>query len=839
MTHNRLSGSNFHIPILWPSGHFDSLPFISNQYFMKAYILPFREITLKHLPQVGGKNASLGEMFGQLSTEGVRVPDGFATTAQAFQDFLEANGLTAPIRQQLSSLDTQTFSNLPQVGSAIRQLILQSRLPKDLIQAIQKAYEGMGDSVPVAVRSSATAEDLPTASFAGQHESYLNIAGSKQVLDACLRCYASLFTDRAIKYRHDHGFDHLKVYLSVGIQRMVRSDQASAGVCFTLDPESGFAEVVFITGSWGLGENVVQGAVNPDEFYVFKPTLKQGKQAILNKKVGTKARTMIYAEVNAEPPVVNINTPVEKQERYVLSDAEVTQIAQWAVRIEEHYGRPMDIEWAKDGVDGNIYIVQARPETVHSQQTKALKWKEYTLREPGTLLTQGKGISNRIVSGIARKLDSPQQSHLLQPGEILVTDITNPDWDPILKKVSAIVTNKGGRTSHAAIVAREVGAVAVVGTGNATEVIQDGQLITVSCADGQDGNVYQGKLAWEEREVDVEHLRKTKTKTMFILGDPDKAFSLAAYPNDGVGLMRLEFIINNSIRIHPMALVKFAELKDEAAKAEIERLTHHHANKEDYFVEKLAQAVATIAAAFYPKEVIVRMSDFKTNEYANLIGGKAFEPKEENPMLGFRGASRYYNSRYREGFGLECKAMKKVREEMGLSNVKLMIPFCRTVEEGRKVLGIMETYGLKRGENGLEVYVMAEIPSNVILAEEFAQVFDGFSIGSNDLTQLTLGIDRDSAIISELFDENNEATKKMIATVIGAAKEAGVKIGLCGQAPSDFPDFADFLVRQGIDSISFNPDALLKGIGNIMAVEESTKVVSPPEQNEKRAFAAW
>jgi pyruvate,water dikinase len=805
---------------------------------MKSYTLPFKEISLQHIAEVGGKNASLGEMVRELSKAEIRIPDGFATTAQAYQEFLESNALYGQIEQCLASLDTEIFTNLHETGEQIRQLILKAKLPENVAQEIRSSYQTLCQQydapVQVAVRSSATAEDLPSASFAGQHESYLNIVGEEQVLHACLRCYASLFTDRAIKYRHDHGFDHMKVYLSVGVQKMVRSDLASAGVCFTLDPESGFDQVVFITGSWGLGENVVQGAVNPDEFYVFKPTLVQGKEAIINKKMGSKAITMIYAKEDAEQPTLNIDTPEEKRGVYVLHNAEIKQIAEWAVQIEEHYGRQMDIEWAKDGETDELFIVQARPETVHSQKSKMLKTTTYTLQEEGNLLTSGKGIGQRIISGTARLINSPSDAHLLHPGEILVTDITNPDWDPILKKVSAIVTNKGGRTSHAAIVAREMGALAVVGTGNATQAIQDGQTLTISCADGQNGLVYEGELKWEENELDFENLQKPRTQVMLIIGDPDKAFELSAYPTDGVGLMRLEFIINNSIQIHPMALVKYNELKDEEAKAKIEELTNHHQNKEDYFVEKLAHSVATIAAAFFPKDVIVRMSDFKTNEYANLIGGKGFEPNEENPMLGFRGASRYYNPRYREGFGLECKAMKVVRDEMGLTNVKLMIPFCRTVEEGTKVLHIMEEYGLKQGENELEVYVMAEIPSNVILAKEFAEVFDGFSIGSNDLTQLTLGIDRDSSTVSELFDENNEAPKAMIGMVIKAAKAAGIKIGLCGQAPSDFPEFAQFLVEQGINSISFNPDALLKGIQNIVAAEEQLEGLKGKQKQAKK-----
>lgn len=793
---------------------------------MKPYILPFSEINLQNLPEVGGKNASLGEMYRSLSASHIRIPNGFATTSQAFRDFLDLNHLQPAIAAQLAALDTGTFANLHQVGSQIRALVLQSHLPPPLEEALKTAYARLcrdyAQPIQVAVRSSATAEDLPNASFAGQHESYLNVSGEAELLQACLKCYASLYTDRAIKYRHDHGFDHAKVYLSVGVQKMVRADLASSGVCFTLDPESGFEQVVLITGSWGLGENIVQGAVNPDEFYVFKPTLAQGKQAIISRKMGSKALTLVYGRGQpGDPGLVNLDTPADKQNQFVLSEAEITQLAQGSVSIEAHYGRHMDIEWAKDGETNEMFIVQARPETVRSQEQKVLKMHTYTLQEEGRLLVSGKGIGEKIVTGVARLLRSPADSNLLQPGEILVTDITNPDWDPILKKVSAIITNKGGRTSHAAIVAREIGALAVVGTGNATESIHDGQELTISCADGQNGLVYAGKLRWQEEELDFSDLPMPQTQPMLIIADPDKAFQLAAYPNAGVGLMRLEFIINSAIRIHPMALVKFRELPDDQVKAEIEALTHHHPDKTEYFIDRLAQAVATIGAAFYPKDVIVRMSDFKTNEYANLLGGHNFEPKEENPMLGFRGASRYYNPRYREGFGLECQAMKRVREDMGLTNIKLMIPFCRTPEEGRQVLEIMKSYGLQRGDNNLEVYVMAEIPSNVLLAQEFAALFDGFSIGSNDLTQLTLGIDRDSAILSDLFDENNPATRLLIGMVIREARKHDRKIGLCGQAPSDFPDFARFLVEQGIDSISFNPDALLKGIRNIAAAEQA------------------
>jgi pyruvate, water dikinase len=613
------------------------------------------------------------------------------------------------------------------------------------------------------------------------------------------------------------------VALSVGIQKMVRSDKACSGVLFTLEPESGFRDIIHISGVWGLGENIVQGTVTPDEFYVFKTTLLQGKKAIVQKKMGAKEKTMIYGEEPGGATIINTDTPVEKREQLVLEDNEINQLARWALTIEQHYGRPMDIEWAKDGITGQLFIIQARPETVHSQKDP-LKIKEYRVTGKGNRLVEGEAIGSKAAVGIARLLQSPAEAGKLQPGEIVVTDLTSPDWDPILKKAAAIITNKGGRTSHASIVARELDVPAVVGTGNATEVIKDGEWITVSCCEGKTGFVYQDKLDISVTETDFTHTHMPdSTDAMLIVGDPDKAFRLSFYPNDGVGLMRIEFLITHFIRVHPMALVKFNELKDEKVKKEIEALTHHYPDKEQYFIEKLSQGIATIAAAFYPKNVIVRMSDFKTNEYANLIGGKDFEPAEENPMIGFRGASRYYNSLYKPAFRLECEAIKVVRNEMGLTNVKVMIPFCRTTQEGRQVVTVMEEFGLNRWkDNTLEIYMMAEIPSNVILADQFARIFDGFSIGSNDLTQLTLGIDRDSALVAGLFNEENKAVEIMISQLIDKAREAGIKIGLCGQAPSDLPEFAKFLVRKGINSISFNPDALMKGIENIIEAEEKT-----------------
>lgn len=789
-----------------------------------SFTVPFNKISLTDLNQVGGKNASLGEMYQKLTTKGIKVPNGFAVTSDAYWNFLDENNSRERLGKILKELDTESFDNLSEVGEKARALLLSCQIPKviktEIVQAYHELQKDDPETIEVAVRSSATAEDLPNASFAGQQESYLNIEGEDALLDACLNCYASLFTNRAIKYRIDNGFDHMKVALSIGVQKMVRSDKACSGVCFTLEPETGFKDVVLISGSWGLGENIVKGIVNPDEYYVFKPSLKQNKRAVISRKLGEKEQTLIYATENdGRITTINIETAPEKRNKYVLSEKETEQIARWAVLIEEHYQCPMDLEWAKDGFSNELYIVQARPETVHSIKSP-YTFQDYKLKEKGRVLTTGKNVGSKIAAGKARILKSPKEIDLLKKGEILVTDITNPDWDPVLKKAGAIITNKGGRTSHAAIVARETGAVAVVGAVNATDVIKDGDEITVSCIDGKKGVVYAGILEWEEKQIDLRKIENPETEVMFILADPDQAFKLSFLPNNGVGLMRLEFVINNTIQIHPMALVHFDHLEDQSAKDEIAKLTHQHQDKEEYFVTQLAEGVATIAAAFYPKDVIVRMSDFKTNEYANLIGGKQFEPNEENPMLGWRGASRYYSDGYKEGFRLECEAMKRVRNEMGLNNIKLMIPFCRTVEEGEKVVALMEDYGLKRGENKLEIYVMVEIPSNVILAEEFARVFDGFSIGSNDLTQLTLGVGRDSEILSDLFDVNNAAVKKMISMVIQSAHKTKTKIGLCGQAPSDFPEFAGFLVQEGINSISFSPDALVKGIENIYLAEQ-------------------
>ncbi|MGZ9275083.1 MAG: phosphoenolpyruvate synthase, partial [Nitrospira sp.] len=677
------------------------------------------------------------------------------------------------------------------------------------------------------VRSSATAEDLPDASFAGQQETYLNVQGPQALLDACKRCFASLFTDRAISYRVDKGFGHLKIALSIGVQRMVRSDLATSGVMFSIDTETGFKDAVLINAAYGLGENVVQGAVNPDEYYVFKPTLKQGFRPILQKMMGTKEFKLIY-DVGGGKMVKNVPVPPDDRARFAMSDDDILTLARWACVIEDHYsakkGRPspMDMEWAKDGHTGELFTLQARPETVQSQKDSDTM-ETYRLTQWGRVLVKGRSVGEKIASGPVRMIKSAQYLQQFKEGEVLVTDKTDPDWEPIMKKAAAIVTNRGGRTCHAAIVSRELGLAAVVGTEKGTEVLKDGQMVTVSGAEGDIGVVYEGKLAFDVNRVILQGLQRPKTKVMMNVGNPEGAFSLSVIPNDGVGLARVEFIISTYIKAHPLALLDYDRLDDVAVKAEIDRVSVGHSDKPRFFVDKLAEGVAMIAAAFYPKDVIVRLSDFKSNEYANLLGGRRYEPTEENPMLGFRGASRYYNPRYQAGFALECRAMKKVREEMGLTNVKLMIPFCRTVEEGQLVLAEMEKHGLRRGENGLEIYVMCEIPSNVILAEQFAVVFDGFSIGSNDLTQLVLGVDRDSEIVAHVFDERNQAVKSMIASVIKVAKANGKKIGICGQAPSDYPDFTKFLVEQGIDSISLNPDAVMKTTAMILELEQSAR----------------
>lgn len=796
------------------------------------HILFFDAIGISDIEKVGGKNASLGEMYNQLKPLGINIPNGFAVTATAYRLFRKENHLEAVLNELLLSLDSKNFSNLPEIGKKTRDLILKAKLPEEIRTEIHEAYaslcqQGGMENLGVAVRSSATAEDLPSASFAGRMESFLNISGSQQLEQAILNCYVSLFTDRAIKYRHDMGFEKMDIAISVGVQQMVRSDKAASGVAFTIDPDTGFQNTIIVNSNWGLGENIVQGTITPDEWMVFKPTLLQKNcNPILKKRCGKKEFTMVYAEAAqnsaADQTTVNQATSEEKQNQFSLTDQEVIQLAHWCDSIEKHYNKPMDIEWAKDGLNNQLYIVQARPETIHGKEKKQVR-EIYTLKEKSTLITKGIALGDKIATGKARILNNPQEGDRLLEGEIIVTDLTNPDWDPIMKKAAAIITNKGGRTSHAAIVARELGTVAIVGCGNATQLIQNGQQITVSCAEGKEGNVYDGQLKWEITEQDFSQLQMQMPKTdpMFILADPERAFELSNYPNQGVGLMRMEFAISNTIKIHPLALCEPEKITDKKILDQIQELTKGYVELQNYFIDKLAEAVSIVAAAFYPKEVIVRMSDFKSNEYANLIGGKYYEPQEENPMIGFRGASRYYSDFYRKGFALECEAMKKVRNEMGLGNVKLMIPFCRTIEEGEKVLAEMAKNGLKQGENNLEIYVMIEIPSNVILADEFAALFDGFSIGSNDLTQLTLGLDRDSELVSYLFNEQNPAVTNLIRETIHAAKRNNIKVGLCGQAPSDLPQFAQFLVEEGIDSISFNPDALIKGIENILESEKS------------------
>ena len=793
---------------------------------MSKYIADFNSINLSDLNRVGGKNASLGEMIQNLTKKGIKVPSGFAVTSDAYWAFLDENKIRTKLSEIIQELNTENFSNLNEVSQRSRSIIFDATIPLPIQNEIFNSFRDLIKSDPTikefAVRSSATAEDLPTASFAGIQDSFLNVQGEEDLLLYCKQCYASMFSERAIKYRVDQGFGHMNVALSIGIQQMVRSDIGCSGVAFTLEPETGFRDIVVINGIWGLGDNIVQGVVDPDEFVVFKPSLKNKKKSIISAKIGSKAKTLIYCDDLSESPslTTNTDTPQERREELVLNDGEVETLARWCLDIEEYYKTPMDIEWAKDGNTGKLFIVQARPETVHSSSKSQHLIYNYKLLEKGNPLVSGISLGKKIATGKARILNNPKDADKLQKGEVLVTDITNPDWDPVMKKAAAIVTNKGGRTSHAAIVARELGVVAVVGSGNATDIIKDGQLVTVSCVEGKQGYVYDGELKWSKEEIDISKISMPETEVMLILANPDKAFQYSFLPNNGIGLLRMEFIINNAVQIHPMALVKYDDLEDKEARHKIDHLTKGYLMKGDYFIDKLSQSVATVAAAFYPKNVIVRMSDFKTNEYANLIGGNQFEPNEENPMLGFRGASRYYSPLYKEGFRLECEAMKVVRDEMGLTNVKLMIPFCRTLEEGKKVVELMSQYGLKRGVNGLEIYTMIEVPSNVILGEHFAKIFDGFSIGSNDLTQLTLGIDRDSDLVSTLFDENNDSVKIMISQIIDKAKASGVKIGLCGQAPSDLPEFASFLINKKIDSISFTPDALIAGINNINKAEE-------------------
>lgn len=785
----------------------------------------FDEVGIDDVADVGGKNASLGEMYRELTPEGIRIPNGFAVTASAYRHFLKETGLNRKIPELLTDLDIQSIANLQEHGHAVRHAILAAELPLDLQEAITSAYRilGAGRSVDVAVRSSATAEDLPDASFAGQQETYLNVQGFRAVLETCRRCFASLFTDRAISYREHHGYEHTQIALSIGVQLMVRSDLATSGVMFSIDTETGFRDAVLINAAYGLGENVVQGAVNPDEYYVFKPTLKTGYRPILQKRMGSKEFKLVY-DVGGGRMTKNVPVPLGDRQRFCVDEEDILTLGRWAMRIEDHYsakrGRlvPMDMEWAKDGNTGELFIVQARPETVQSQKNLD-RLEVFELKSKGPVLLEGRAVGERIGRGHVRVIESAANLRDFQAGEVLVTDKTDPDWEPSMKKAAAIVTNRGGRTCHAAIVSRELGLPAIVGTEHGTHQLKTGQEVTVSCAEGDTGFVYEGLLDFDHTEIAIDALNRPQTKIMMNVANPEEAFRLSFLPCDGVGLAREEFIVTHYIKAHPLALLEYERLEDAQARREIDELTVGFNNKAEFFVEKLAEGIAMLAAAFYPKDVILRVSDFKTNEYAGLIGGKKYEPVEENPMIGFRGASRYYNVRYRAGFALECRAIKKVRDEMGLDNLKVMIPFCRTVEEGRRVLQEMESQGLKRGEKGLEVYVMCEIPSNVILAEEFAEVFDGFSIGSNDLTQLILGVDRDSEIVANLFDERNPAVMRMIAQVIQTAKTKKRKIGICGQAPSDYPEFAAFLVEQGIDSISLNPDTVLKTTMTILAKE--------------------
>ncbi|MCO1711307.1 phosphoenolpyruvate synthase [Pseudomonas aeruginosa] len=774
---------------------------------MVEYVVFLDKLGVHDVEHVGGKNASLGEMISNLAGAGVSVPGGFATTAQAYRDFLEQSGLNDRIHAALDALDVDDVNALAKTGAQIRQWVMEAEFPARLDSEIRQAFAALAngnDNLAVAVRSSATAEDLPDASFAGQQETFLNIRGVDNVIRAAKEVFASLFNDRAIAYRVHQGFDHKLVALSAGVQRMVRSETGTAGVMFTLDTESGFRDVVFITGAYGLGETVVQGAVNPDEFYVHKPTLEAGRPAILRRNLGSKAIKMIYGdEAKAGRSVKVVDVDRADRARFALSDAEVTELAKQAMIIEKHYGRPMDIEWAKDGDDGKLYIVQARPETVKSRAS-ATVMERYLLKEKGTVLVEGR----RIGAGPVKVINDVSEMDKVQPGDVLVSDMTDPDWEPVMKRASAIVTNRGGRTCHAAIIARELGIPAVFGCGNATQILQDGQGVTVSCAEGDTGFIFEGELGFDVRKNSVDAMPDLPFKIMMNVGNPDRAFDFAQLPNEGVGLARLEFIINRMIGVHPKALLNFAGLPADI-KESVEKRIAGYPDPVGFYVEKLVEGISTLAAAFWPKKVIVRLSDFKSNEYANLIGGKLYEPEEENPMLGFRGASRYISESFRDCFELECRALKKVRNEMGLTNVEIMVPFVRTLGEASQVVELLAGNGLKRGENGLKVIMMCELPSNALLADEFLEFFDGFSIGSNDLTQLTLGLDRDSGIVAHLFDERNPAVKKLLANAIAACNKAGKYIGICGQGPSDHPDLARWLMEQGIESVSLNPDSVL------------------------------
>lgn len=809
----------------------------------ERHILWFEEISKKDVSVVGGKNASLGEMYRELTSEGINVPYGFAITAKAYRYFLDNAKIRSRIERILTGLDTRNVKDLAKRGHRIREIILKNEFPQDLENEIIKAYNKLSTKykVPaadVAVRSSATAEDLPDASFAGQQETYLNIEGQYSLIESVKKCMASLFTNRAISYRQDKGFDHFAVEISVTVQKMVRSDLGSSGVMFSIDTETGFKDAVLISAIYGLGENIVQGIVNPDTYYVFKPTLMSGYREkakdkffykpILSKSLGSKRLKLVYS-IEGSESTKNEPVPKEEQEEFVLSETEVLELARWACIVEDHYQKPMDIEWAKDGETGMLFLVQARPETVHAQTDKR-KLIEYKIRPETAPLVTGDSIGSKVGVGKARVIEDVVEIERFQPGEVLVTEITDPDWEPIMKIASAIVTNSGGRTSHAAIVSREFGVPCIVGTGNATKVLKEKMEVTVSCCEGEVGKVYAGKVPFEIKETDLRRFPDLKTQIMMNVGDPQQAFDFSVIPNSGVGLAREEMIILNWVKVHPKALIHYKEIQDKAVRAEISEITAGYKDKQEFFVDKLSQGIARIAAAFYPKDVILRLVDLKSNEYASLVGGARFEPKEENPMLGWRGASRYYSPEYEEAFALECEAIKRVRENMGLYNLKVMVPFCRTPEEGAKVVKLLAKYGLKRNKIGgekkfedLDLYVMCEIPSNVILADEFADIFDGFSIGSNDLTQLTLGLDRDSGMVSHIFDERNLAVKKLIVEAVKVAKKRRRKIGICGQGPSDLPDFAEFLVEIGIDSISLTPDTVIKTTKKIAAKEKQLK----------------
>jgi pyruvate, water dikinase len=774
-----------------------------------TYTVPLGSLRMTDVASVGGKNASLGEMIGQLASAGVRVPDGFATTAQAYRDFLAQDGLGTRIAGELAGLDVDDVSRLAAAGSSIRGWILDTPFQQALEHEVLAATAGLGNgSAPLAVRSSATAEDLPGASFAGQQETILNVRGTRSVLAAMHQVYASLYNDRAISYRVHQGFDHAQVAISVGVQHMVRSDVGASGVMFTLDTESGFRDAVFITASWGLGELVVQGAVNPDEFYVYKPALRAGRPAVIRRNLGSKASRMVYA---ADPApgrwVDTVEVPSDLRAQFCIGDADVTELARQALVIEDHYGCPMDIEWGKDGETGEIYVLQARPETVQSRVGRSIL--RFTLRQRSRALASGRAIGQRIGAGPARIVSGAREMSRVQPGDVLVSDMTDPDWEPVMKRAAAIVTNRGGRTCHAAIIARELGIPAVVGCGDATSRIRDGEPVTVSCAEGDTGVVYEGQLDFEQQRIELDALPKPPIRIMMNVGNPDRAFDFASIPNHGVGLARLEFIINRMIGVHPRALLEFATL-DPGVQAQVRRQMAGYDDPVAFFVDKLAEGIASIGAAFAPQPVIVRLSDFKSNEYANLIGGRQYEPQEENPMLGFRGASRYTDPAFSPCFELECRALRRVRDEIGLTNVQVMVPFVRTVDEGRRVVELLARNGIERGRNGLKLIMMCELPANALLAREFLEHFDGMSIGSNDMTQLTLGLDRDSAILAPLFDERDPAVKALLAMAIRACRDAGKYIGICGQGPSDHPDLARWLVDQGIDSLSLNPDTVVE-----------------------------